>query len=190
MGTQEEIINSPTEEVLISKAVKGDKKAFTDLYEIHLSRVYRHIYYRVGTASDAEDLTQEVFLRAWHSIRSYVPGKRPFLAWLYVIAHNLVIDYYRKRGRARLVPLEDMPPAAGARQDSDMESMLDLDTVRRLLAKLSGDEQRVLMLRFVEGLDNPDVASALGKSQGAIRVIQFRALRRLRKLLEGAEAKI
>ncbi|MFQ5875513.1 MAG: RNA polymerase sigma factor, partial [Dehalococcoidia bacterium] len=171
----------PTEEALTGRATRGDGDAFTRLYDIYVERVYRHISYRVKVVADVEDLTQEVFMRAWRSIRRYKPGKRPFLAWLYTIAHNLVIDYYRKRAREPLVTLEESPQATSGHEDTNIESFIDLDVVRRMLARLPADQQQVLMLRFVEGLDYTDVAAALGKSQGAVRVIQFRALRRLRQ---------
>lgn len=178
-----------TEEALIQQAIHGDGDAFTRLYDIYVGRVYRHISYRVATVADVEDLTQEVFVRAWRSIRRYKPGERPFLAWLYTIAHNLVIDYYRKKGREHVVSLEEPLGKIGTRLDPNIEEVLDLDVVRRMLERLPGDQQQVLMLRFVEGLDYIDVAAALGKSQGAVRVIQLRALRRLRQLLEEGEAK-
>ncbi len=103
---------------------------------------YRHISYRVSIVADVEDLTQEAFLRAWNSIRGYQPRK-PFLAWLYTIAHNLVIDYYRKKGRQLEATLDDLPPSKGGAEDPEIEEMVDRDTVRRLIANLSDDEQRV-----------------------------------------------
>jgi RNA polymerase sigma-70 factor (ECF subfamily) len=154
-----------------------------------MERVYRHIYYRVGVVADVEDLTQEVFIRAWRSIGRYKPRKRPFLAWLYTIAHNLVIDHYRSKGREHLVRFQEAAPVAEGQQDPEMDSLLALDVVRRLLARLPSEQQQVLMLRFVEGFDYAEVAAALGKSQGAVRVIQLRALWRLRQWLEGGEGK-
>jgi RNA polymerase sigma-70 factor (ECF subfamily) len=177
------------EVTLVQQAVGGDGDAFTHLYDIYVERVYRHIAYRVRVVADVEDLTQEVFVRAWHAIRRYKTGQRPFLAWLYTIAHNLVIDYYRKKGRELLSPLEELPPRVSGQSDADTELFLDRDVVRRMLAQLPEDQQKVLMFRFVEGLDHAEVAAALGKSQGAVRVIQLRALRRLRQWLEGGEEK-
>lgn len=179
-------LDKDKEEALIRQANRGDGEAFTRLYDMYMERVYRYVSYRVGIVADVEDLTQEVFLRAWNSIRGYQPRK-PFLAWLFTIAHNLVIDYYRKKGRQLEVTLDDLPLSTGGAEDPEMEEMVDRDTVRRMIANLSGDEQQVLMLRFVEGLDHSAVATAIGKSQGAVRVIQLRALRRLRQLLQAGE---
>ena len=109
----------------------------------------RYIHYRVG-AADVEDLTQDVFLRAWHSIRRYKPGQKPFLAWLYTIAHNLVVDYYRKKGREQLVPLEDPIIVARGQHDPGMDSFLDLDVVRRMLARSTPESQRILVNRSID----------------------------------------
>ena len=174
----------PIEAVLIEQAIDGDGDAFTRLYDIYVERVYRHIYYRVSVPTDVEDLTQEVFIRAWRSIGRYKPGKSPFLAWLYTIARNLIIDYYRTKGREHTAPMEEIDRSTGGQSDPQIDSMLDLDAVRRLLAKLPGDQQQVLLLRFAEGRDYEEVAAYLNKSQGAVRGIQLRALRRLRRLLE------
>lgn len=179
-------LDKEKEEALIRQATRGDGEAFTRLYDMYMERIYRYVSYRVSIVADVEDLTQEVFLRAWNSIRGYQP-RNPFLAWLFTIAHNRVIDYYRKKGRQLETTLDDLPLSTGGAEDPEMEEMVDRDTVRRLIAHLSGDEQQVLMLRFVEGLDYSDVASALGKSQGAVRVIQLRALRRLRQLLQAGK---
>ncbi len=172
------------EEPLVQKAMQGDGDAFTRLYDMYLDKVYKHIYYRVTVVSDVEDLTQETFLRAWRSIKSYRPTEKPFVAWLYTIAHNLIIDHYRKGGRDKTVPLEDVSQSAQGHRDKGMDAMLDQDVVRRMLSRLAGEQQQVLMMRFVEGFEYSDVAAALGKSEGAVRVIQLRALRRLRELLE------
>ena len=178
-------IAEPTENVLVEQATRGDEAAFTNLYELHLKHVYRHIYYRVRACGDVEDLTQEVFIRAWRSIQRYKLLGRPFVAWLYTIAQNLITDYYRKQGRKHLVPMEKLLHVADREQSSEMDSVLDLELVRQLLARLPEVQQRVLTLRFVEGLDHATVAAGLGKSQGAVRVIQLRALRRLSHLLNG-----
>ncbi len=177
------------DQALVEQATRGDGDAFTCLYETYLEPVYRHIHYRVGGREEVEDLTQEVFIRAWRSIRRYKLRQSPFLAWLYTIAHNLVIDYYRKKGQEHLVPIDELLRAVHQEHDSELESVLDLDVVRQLLARLPRDQQQALVLRFVEGLDCAEVAIALGKSQGAVRVMQLRALRRLGRLLKVGEEK-
>ncbi len=176
----------PLGDALLEQACHGDGDAFTGLYELYLQPVYRHIHYRVGLLADVEDLTQEVFIRAWRGIGRYKRGTSPFLAWLYTIAHNLVIDYYRKNGRQHQVSIDGLLQLACGEQDTELEAVLDLQVVRELLARLPRDQQQVLMLRFVEGLDYEAVATTLGKSQGAVRVIQLRALRRLHHQMKGS----
>lgn len=176
--------NEPTEGVLVLQATYGDGDAFTRLYDVYVGKVYQYIYYRVRKTTDVEDLTQDVFIRAWRSIQRYKPGKAPFLAWLYTIAHNLVVDYYRSKRREPPVTFGETLTASGSAEDPDIESFIDLDVVNRLLERLPADQQQVIMLRLIEGFDYNDIAAAMGKSQGAVRVIQLRALRRLRQWLE------
>lgn len=180
---KEDTIGS-TEWLLIERATRGDGSAFTGLYETHVKQVYRYVAYRVTAAADAEDITQEVFLRAWRKIKAYKVSEKPFLAWLYTIAHNLVVDWYRSKGRTNEVSVEEAPQAQSLHTDPDTDYILDQQVVRGVLKALPSEQQQVLMLRFVEGFDYPQVAATLGKSQGAIRVIQLRALRRLRTMLE------
>ncbi len=87
----------PTESELVALAVRRDAAAFGQLYELHLDSIYRYIYYRVGNAAEAEDLTEQVFLKAWEHIAAYDQRGLPFAAWLYRVAHNLVVDYRRTR---------------------------------------------------------------------------------------------
>ncbi len=172
------------EAALVRRATRGDGDAFTQLYDTYVERIYRHISYRVKHLADVEDLTQEVFLRAWRAIQGYRYEEKPFLSWLYTIAHNLVVDYYRKKERESQSYVQQANGLVEGQRDPAMEEFLDLDVVRRLLARLPGDQQQVLMLRFIEGLDYSAVATAMDKSEGAVRVIQLRALRKLRQLLE------
>ena len=84
-------------DLLVERAIDGDANAFGRLYDMHVDRIYRHVYYRVGNVADAEDLTQQVFIKAWQAIHRYKKTASPFLAWLIKISHNLVIDFYRSK---------------------------------------------------------------------------------------------
>lgn len=174
----------PTEWQMIQEATRGNGAAFTGLYDMYVKQVYRYVVYRVSNTTDAEDLTQEVFLRAWRSIKTYKPSQTPFLAWLYTIAHNLVVDWYRKNGRVQTVYIDDPQRLGSDEPSAEPEMAVDGDVLRRAMGKLPPDQQRVLHMRFVDGMEYPEVAAALGKSQGAVRVIQLRALQRLRRILE------
>lgn len=172
--------------LLIDKAVDGDADAFGRLYDMHVDRVYRHIYYRVGNVADAEDLTQQVFLRAWQAIRRYKKTSSPFLAWLMTISHNLVVDFYRskKEGVYPYPDFEIPDRETYSSPECSAEAHFDQQRLRRAVLELPGDQQQVILMRFIEGFSYPEIASSLGKSEGAIRVILHRALVRLRKILE------
>ena len=178
---------------LVRAAVGGDTAAFAALYDRHLDRVYRHLYYRVGNQADAEDLTQQVFLQAWRTVGSYRQTGAPFVAWLLTIAHNLVVSRYRRTSRAggEAQPLEDarLVASEGAGEDPEAEALASDDraSVRRAILRLKEEQQHVVLLRFVEGFTSAEVAAVLGKSEGNVRVIQHRALTLLRQLLVDEE---
>lgn len=172
------------EEALVAEAIAGDKAAFTQLYDLYYDRVYRHVVYRVPSPQDAEDIAQLVFLQAWRAIGRYQLTGSPFIAWLLTIAHNLVMTFYR-RNRVT-APLEH--ETREDRSDSDpqqaAEASLDRDRVRAAITHLRPEHQQVVTMRFIDNLAHRDIAIALGKSEGAVRVIQHRALAELRRILE------
>jgi RNA polymerase sigma-70 factor (ECF subfamily) len=164
-------------------AVGGDSSAFARLYDRHADRVYRHVLYRVGNRSDAEDITQQVFLQGWRAIPKYELRTTPFIAWLLTIAHNAVISFVR---RSKITDPIDLEPATTERwADPEAETMAKYDqlAVRRAILRLKADQQQVILMRFVENIEYSDVAAALGKNDGYIRVIQHRALLELKRLL-------
>ncbi len=168
---------------VITRARNGDREAFAELYDEHVDRVYRYLLYRVREAADAEDLTSEVFTRAFANIHRYRWQGKSFLAWLYTIGRNAVTDRMR---RARpTVDLEDAFAVADASPTAfeHVEARERARALRRAMTKLTTDQQEVLLLRFMENYSSQEVARALGKNEGAVRALQFRALGRLRKLL-------
>ena len=158
---------------LIHKARAGDSGAYGQLYDTHVEKIYRYIFFRVADVQTAEDLTSGVFLKAWESIGRYRPGA-PFLAWLYTIARNTVIDHYRTHKPQ--VRLESVV----IRQDSGLEERLerhgDAAELRLAMQHLTDEQQEVLRLRFIEELDTEEIASRMDKTPGAIRALQMRAL--------------
>jgi RNA polymerase sigma-70 factor (ECF subfamily) len=163
---------------LVSHAVKGDQHAFGTLYEMHLDAIYRYVYLRVGEAALAEDMTEEVFVKAWEALPGFRPMKSPFTSWLYRIAHNLVVDHYRRESRvgvaAELNP-EAQPDLALSPEDILVEQE-NIAALAAAIKQLSDEEQQVIVLRFVEGMPHLQVAEVIGKSAAASRVIQHRAL--------------
>jgi RNA polymerase sigma-70 factor (ECF subfamily) len=169
---------------LIQRAVDRDPEAFGRLYDIHVDRVYRHIYYRVGNEQDAEDLTQQVFLKAWQAIPRYKKMASPFIAWLMTISHNLVVDFYRTRRDKAYLEAEILADGPASNPEQAAEASSEQRRLRRAIRKLGSDEQQVVILRFMEGFQFSEIASVLSKKEGNVRVILHRALVKLRSILE------
>lgn len=179
--------NRPLEQAerdLIQRAIKGDAEAFGQIYDLHADRVFRTVYYRVGDSKEAEDLTQEVFLRAWKALPSYKLTSSPLLAWLMTIAHNLVVDHYRAKRKEPHLDAEMLADDSVSRPDRVAEESLKRQELRQALMKLKPLEQQVVLLHLIEGFPYAEIAPLLGKTAGNLRVIQHRALVKLAKMLE------
>ncbi len=179
-----------SEAALVQRASARDTEAFADLYELHLGRIFRYFYYRLGRREDAEDLTEQVFLKAWQSIDGYDCRGVPFSAWLFRIAHNLLVD--EKRSHRETAELDEALEIEDAATTPEELALLRMEAreLADALRQLSPLEQSVVMLRFFEGLDHRAVAAVINKSQVACRSIQSRALSRLAVFLrvrEGGE---
>jgi len=176
-----------SEDICIDRAVKGDKTAFVSIYDKYVDRVYKHVYWRIYNQTDAEDVTQEVFIKAWKGIRKYKATGAPFLAWLLAIARNAVTDHYRrKKNDISLEAVESSGEVAftgGDNPEAQAENSLEQSRIRNAIMKLKGNKQKVISMRFIDGFSYSEIARALRKSEGAVRVIQYRALRDLRQSL-------
>jgi RNA polymerase sigma-70 factor (ECF subfamily) len=173
------------ESALIARATRGDERAFTQLYDRHADRVYRHIFYRVDRTEDAEDLTQQVFLLAWRGLKGYQPTRSPFIAWLLTIAHNTLVTFYRRQKTAFSLDAAEIDWPSPEEMEKGAEVRLDHERVRQAMRMLRADYQQVLALRFLEDLGHREIAGAIGKSEANVRVIQYRALHELRRILDG-----
>jgi len=173
--------SDPNEALLVTRAVKGDREAFGDLYERHLAAIYRYIYYRVGDVHEAEDMTEIVFLKAWEALDRYRPTQTPFAVWLYRIAHNLIVDRYRTR--KGLEVLDEECPDTSIGPEDHAEHREQAEALTEALVQLNPTQQQVLTLRFISGLSHAETAQVVGRTEGAIRIIQHRALAALRALL-------
>jgi RNA polymerase sigma-70 factor, ECF subfamily len=173
-----------TDEVrrLVERAQAGEREALEELYLLHFDRIYSYLHMSVGNRHDAEDLTTQTFLKMLESIKRFRWQAAPFSAWLFRIAHNLAMDHFRASRRWQ--PEEDVPeptdetePSAesAALQSIGRQSMLDL------IEGLSHEQRQVLTLKFVFNLPNAEVATILGKTEGAIKSLQHRALVSLQK---------
>ena len=174
-----------SESYLVEKAVKRDRASFATLYEQHVDRVYRHVYYKVSNQADAEDITQEAFVRAWKAIEKYKKTGAPFVSWLITIADNLIADHYKHRRKT--VITDNVYEQVSGNDISDPAGLAEIsfnDTlIRKAVLKLKGDKQRVILMHFIDGFSYEEIARALNKSEGAVRVIQYRALNDLRHML-------
>jgi len=173
------------EKEVVCRAAKGDGKAFASLYEEYFERIYRYLYLRLGNQSDAEDLTQEVFVKALEAIRGYKWRGLPFASWLFRIAHNLMVDLLRKRGKVTEEASEDI--AAGGETDPAATAERNIEVARLMdnLEKLSPAQKEVLSLRFGAGLSIAEVARLLDKSPGTVKALQYNGIVALRKRLTG-----
>ena len=167
---------------LVDRAQSGDGEAFAQLYEAYLDRVYRFIFFRVTDAQIAEDLTSEVFLKAWENLSRYHPHG-PFLAWLYAIARNTVIDSYRTKKPT--VSLEEAAPIAAQddKLDDQMQFQFEMQAVQAAMQHLTQEQQEVITLKFIAEYDTTQIAEHMGKSEGAIRALQMRALQALARVI-------
>ncbi len=174
------------EDLLIQRAQRGDLAAVSDLYNQHVDRIYQYVRYRIGDDQTAEDITAEVFLRAIESLGTYSDRGAPFIAWLYRIAHARVIDFWRMANRRQTAPLED-PLLQDGLVDTDEAIETDFLQHRLLwsaLRQLTDDQQNVIILKFVQGLSNAEIAQLIGKTEGAVKALQRRALESLARLLD------
>lgn len=173
---------------LIQRARRGHRKSFGLLYDRYLTQIYRFIYLKVNDRQTAEDLAHEVFASAWANLKGYRHQGFPFSSWLYRIARNRVIDYYRvlkphldlENVSEELIRTDDAIPER-------VDETLNVERVLRALKQLKPDQQDVIIMRFVEGLSHEEIAEGLDKTPGAVRLIQHRAIGELRRLLNSGE---
>lgn len=167
------------ERELIASAKSGDRNAVSALYEGYAQAVFRYISYRVESDMLAEDLTADVFLRMVQGLPKYTDSGIPFGAWLFRIAAAQIADHYRRNRRAASEPISDAHPSDDTDPLGKTAKAEERERLRQALAKLPQDFQTLLVLRFIQQLPHEEVANVLNKSEGAIRVMQHRALKAL-----------
>jgi RNA polymerase sigma-70 factor (ECF subfamily) len=173
------------ERALISAAQHGDEQAVGRLYDAYVDHIHRYLFYRVHDAQVAEDLTADVFLRMVEGLPGYQDRCLPFLAWLYRIAQARLVDYYRRAKRAG--EQQDFQSADLRIEedfDSDLLATYQHQKLHDALNTLTADQQQVIVLRFIEAYDLQKTAEAMGKTVGAVKVMQHRALQALGRALE------
>jgi RNA polymerase sigma-70 factor, ECF subfamily len=170
---------------LVERSQQGDRDALEELYLIHFDRIYGYLHMSVGNRHDAEDLTTQTFLKMLESIGQFRFRSAPFSAWLFRIAHNLAMDHFRA-GR-RWQPEEEVPEPPGqeelSAEDQAMHS-IGRASMLELIEGLSPEQRQVLTLKFVFSFGNAEVATILGKTEGAVKSLQHRALVSLQKQIQ------
>jgi len=182
-------MHEESDSALIARA-KVDSEAFGMLYERYIGRIYNYTYYRTGSHQDAEDLTARTFYRAMQHIVYYVDRGAPFSAYLYRIAHNVVVNWHRDTSRRQIISLDDLvmhvltPEEPAVLAEEHEERALLLEAVRRL----APERQQLLILKFVEQMKNAEIAEMMGRTEGAIKSLYHRTLVALREGLRGVES--
>jgi RNA polymerase sigma-70 factor (ECF subfamily) len=172
------------ERLLVDAAKTGDERALSELYQAYFPRVYRYILARTGNTYDAEDLTEEVFMRVLEAIDRFQWREAPFSAWLFRIAHNALISQRRKEtSRGRTSQLNDGLPVDSAGPEELVEGRLILNEVMQAAARLPDAQRQVISLRFAAGLSVAETARAMGKGEGNVKVIQHKAIAKLREMM-------
>src|SRR6187551_767662 len=171
---------------LVERAQRGDRSALEELYLLHFDRIYSYLHMSVGNRHDAEDLTTQTFLKMLEAIGRFRWQAVPFSAWLFRIAHNLAIDHFRARKRVQ--PEDEVPEPSGLEESSAEDQAFDSigrAGMLELIERLSAEQRQVLTLKFLFGFVNAEVAGILGKTEGAVKSLQHRALASLQKQLVG-----
>jgi RNA polymerase sigma-70 factor (ECF subfamily) len=174
---------------LVERGQQGDREALEELYLLHFDRIYSYLHMSVGNRHDAEDLTTQTFLKMLESIKRFRWQSAPFSAWLFRIAHNLAMDHFRATRRWQ--PEDEVPEPAGEMEPSAEAAAfqsIGRQSMLELIDGLSQEQKQVLTLKFVFNLPNAEVATILGKTEGAIKSLQHRALVSLQKQISTASS--
>ncbi|MBA7474885.1 ECF RNA polymerase sigma factor SigD [subsurface metagenome] len=153
------------------------------LYQDYYDKIARYAYVHIGNRTEAEDIAGEVFLKALQSLKSYQERGAPMQAWLFRIAHNLVVDHLRKMTKRKTVPIDTVPVEGDVDPAYVAEKNVEFEKVTRAMEQLTGEQRKVLGLRFFGGLTSKEAGSILNKSHGAVREMQRAAIEKLRQIL-------
>src|SRR4030043_862072 len=176
------VLSNDNDNVILNRAIQGDHEAFGKLYEQYVERIFNYVYYRTGNQHDAEDLTARVFFRAMRRIPQYQERGLPVSAWLYRIAHNLVANWHRDRGRRPEISLDEGFASIPHSEHPEV-TLLHLeeqDHLLQIIRVLPPDRQQLIILKFVEHMSNAEIGQIMGKTEGAVKSLYHRTLLSLR----------
>ncbi|MGE5123356.1 MAG: sigma-70 family RNA polymerase sigma factor [Acidobacteriaceae bacterium] len=170
------------EDVTLIRAIQGDHEAFGMLYEQYVERIFNYVYYRTGNQHDAEDLTARVFFRAMRRIPQYQERGLPVSAWLYRIAHNLVANWHRDRGRRPEISLDEGFASIPhfEHPEATLLHLEEQDHLLKIIRNLPSERQQLIILKFVEHLSNAEIGQIMGRTEGAVKSLYHRTLLSLR----------
>ena len=186
MSLDKPTISKEEIEDLVLASQAGDHDAFSKIYDVFIDKIYRYVYFRVN-ADDAEDLVETVFLKVWENLKKYKKKEKTyFSSWIFRIAHNLVVDHYRSYKNIDSLELNIQIPDENRQHNpiKNAQNTFDQDTLRRAIANLKKNYQQILIHKFINELSNKEIADILNKSEGSLRILQFRALKALKKELK------
>jgi RNA polymerase sigma-70 factor (ECF subfamily) len=170
-------------EGLVSRVQNGEQEAFTLLYHEYFRQIYRYVYLRVGKIEQAEDLTQEVFLKALEGIGSYRSKGAPFGSWLFRIAHNTVVDYYRRSKNGLTLIAEPVTAVAADDPVGTTEKKMEAQAIQKAIEALPPRQREVISLRFGSSMSIAETAESIGATIGTVKKLQYEALAKLRRLV-------
>lgn len=184
------VVPVEVERATVDRARTGDQQALADLYDWYMPRVYRYAVARMGNVAEAEDLTEEVFLKMLGAISDFRWREVPFSSWLFRIAHNHVATHFRRTAQrgGPMAELSEEMVDWRAETASTVEDKITMEEVRRAADQLPEAQREVIALRFVSGLSIAETAKALGKREGNIKALQHKAVAKLQKMLIPQEA--
>ena len=170
---------------LVKGAQEGDAASFAGLYELFYDKIFRYVFFKTGDRTEAEDITEEVFVKMLESIRSFRWKGPPFSSWLFRIAHNLVVDHFRKAARRKTTSLDEAGQVSASSMDIDrhLDIELSMRDVHEAMENLTMLQKEVISLRFAAGLSVRETARSMGKKENAVKALQHSAVIKLRSLL-------
>jgi RNA polymerase sigma-70 factor (ECF subfamily) len=173
-----------TDDDLLARAIKGDADAYGDLYERHMMSIYRHVYYRIGEVREAEDLTETIFLKVWQALPGFKLGKASFKTWIFRVARNALVDYFRTYKEEFELPENAALRSSSPQPEEEVIEMERSEQIAKAIQRLNPQYQEILTLRFINEMSHEEAAQVMGKSAGAVRVLQYRALKELQQQFE------
>jgi RNA polymerase sigma-70 factor, ECF subfamily len=183
-------VNNHQDDELLSKAHAYNRTAIAEIYDTYQQPLYRYIYRQVGHVETARDLTSDVFSRFLQALQNGTGPTQQLKAWLYRVAHNSVVDFYRRQQHRNHLPLDDVVLYADDDPAYDVEKSLDTEWIRLAFTKLTPDQQQVISLKFFASFTNNEIAEVMDKPVGAVKSLQHRAIAALQRQLIPTEEQI